>query len=200
LADRVVLASNNAGKLAELGGILAKYSLTLLPLSRFASESPDETGTTFHENALLKARFAARTAHLPAIADDSGLEVDSLQGAPGVYSARYAGLDADDRANNAKLLFSLRGVPESLRTARFRCVLAYVQDEIAEPVFAEGVWEGRILTAPRGSSGFGYDPLFLPLNNSLTAAEMTSEDKNRLSHRAQALRNLVASLPWNRRL
>jgi len=159
----IVLASNNRGKLAELTAQLAPYRVTLHPLARFIQASPDETGTTFRDNALLKARHAAGAARLPAIADDSGLVVDALGGAPGVHSARYAGSNASDAANNQKLLAAMKSVPDDLRSARFCCVLAYVRAaDDAEPMFAEACWEGRILDRPRGTQGFGYDPLFLP--------------------------------------
>lgn len=194
MEQAIVLASNNRGKLAELGQILAPFRLTVCPLSKFTNESADETGVTFAENAILKARFATRLARLPAIADDSGLEVDALNGAPGVYSARYAGVGASDAANNEKLLAALAGVPQDRRKARFRCVLAYVENETAEPVLADASWEGCILDAPRGGGGFGYDPLFLPAESRQSAGEMPADVKNRLSHRAQALRILAARL------
>ena len=190
----IVLASNNRGKLLELTEILAPFRVTIHPLSQFSEESAEETGSTFHANALLKARFAARASGLAAIADDSGIEVDALNGAPGVYSARYAGVGSSDADNNAKLLAALSGIPESHRTARFRCVLAYVSSADAEPVFAEGSWEGRILESPLGEGGFGYDPLFLPDGGTFTAGEMSRDEKNRVSHRALALRDLAARL------
>ena len=194
MSQAVVLASNNRGKLAELSEILAPFRLIVHPLSEFTPLSAEETGTTFHANALLKARFAARASGLPAIADDSGIEVDALGGAPGVFSARFAGAGASDAANNEKLLTALNGISEHLRTARFRCVLAYVNDEKADPIYADGVWEGRVLEAARGSQGFGYDSLFLPNGERISAGEMTREAKNRVSHRAQALRELAAGL------
>lgn len=190
----IVLASNNKGKLAELAQILAPYDVVVHPLSSFTNEAAEETGTTFHANALLKARFASRMARMPAIADDSGIAVDALQGAPGVYSARYSGLGATDAANNEKLLKALAAVPADRRTASFVCVLAYVESEEAEPIFAEGIWKGRVLDEPRGAFGFGYDGLFLPEGSSLSAAEMSAEEKNRSSHRAIALRELAARL------
>ena len=193
-ATSIVLASNNRGKLKELETILTPYRLSVRPLADFSKESVEETGTTFHANALLKARYASGVANLPAIADDSGIEVDALNGAPGVYSARYAGTGATDDANNRKLLAALRDVPSQLRSARFRCVLAYVENATSEPIFAEGVWEGRILDAPKGAGGFGYDPLFLPKNSLLSAGELSVEEKNLISHRAQALRELAARL------
>ncbi len=190
----VVLASGNRGKLAELSQILAPYRVSVRPLSQFTHESAEETGSTFQANALLKARFAARVAQLPAIADDSGLEVDALDGAPGVYSARYSGQNATDAANNQKLLRALEGVGDSQRTARFRCVLAYLETADADPLFAEGVWEGRIAMRECGTGGFGYDPLFVPVGFTVTAAAILPEEKNRISHRAQALRDLAARL------
>ncbi len=191
----IVLASNNRGKLLELSQILAAFRVTLFPLSHFSSESPEESGSSFRENALIKARFAAQASQLPAIADDSGLEVDVLNGAPGVYSARYAGLKASDKDNNEKLLTALSGVPEVQRTARFRCVLAYVDDaDDSQPIIAEGLWDGRILATARGAEGFGYDPLFEPLGEIRSAAELSIEEKNCVSHRAQALRLLADRL------
>ena len=188
----LVLASNNRGKLAEFAELLAPYAVTVLPLSNFARDGAEETGATFHDNALLKARHASRLAHLPAIADDSGLEVDALGGAPGVFSARYAGPQATDDDNNRKLLAEL--LRHEGRAARFRCVLAYVRAADAEPIFAEGVWEGSVLTAPRGTRGFGYDPLFLPVGSDVTAAELSADEKNLLSHRGQAARELTRRL------
>jgi XTP/dITP diphosphohydrolase len=191
----VVLATGNAGKLREMRAILAPLQVEVVPLTDFTSRGVDETGTTFAANALLKARFAARVAGLPAIADDSGLEVEALGGAPGVYSARYAGEGAGDAANNARLLAALDGVPAEERGARYRCAMAYVRtaDDTA-PLVCEASWEGRIATAPSGNGGFGYDPLFQVAGGSRTAAEMDAADKNRVSHRGQALRALVAAL------
>lgn len=191
---RLVLATGNRGKLAELQRMLTPYRVSLHALSEFTDEAAEETGNTFHANALLKARFASRVANLPAIADDSGLEVDALDGAPGVRSARYAGPNATDADNNRQLLLALGDRPASERRARFRCVLAYVESPEAEPVFAEGVWEGTILFAPCGTEGFGYDPLFQPLGFTCSVAELTPDNKDRYSHRAQAMRALVAQL------
>lgn len=194
-ASVVVLASNNRGKLAEFERLLAPHGVTLHPQSKFVAAGADETGATFRDNALLKARHASRAAALPAIADDSGLEVDALGGAPGVYSARYAGANATDAENNEKLLNVLAKVPQNRRTGRYVCVLAYVRHaDDPEPLIAEGVWEGSILSAPRGSGGFGYDPLFLPANSAYSAAEMSAEVKNAASHRGQALRALMRLL------
>jgi XTP/dITP diphosphohydrolase len=198
---RVVLASNNRGKLAEMTALLAPYQVEVLPLSQFTNEAIEETGDTFIANALLKARHAAQVSGLPAIADDSGIEVDALHGAPGVYSARYAGEPSNDAANNAKLLASLKSIFDAQRGARFRCVLAYVRNPYdANPVIADAAWEGRVLHAPRGEHGFGYDSLFLPENSELSAAEMTREEKNRVSHRAQAMRLLLQQLQTNDQL
>jgi XTP/dITP diphosphohydrolase len=192
---RLVLASSNAHKLRELSAILAPLGHELVPQSAFGFDSPPETGTTFVENALLKARYAARMAHLPALADDSGIEVDALGGRPGVHSARYAGEGATDRQNLEKLLAELHGVSDDGRIARYQCVIALVRtaDDPA-PVIAEGAWEGRILTAPRGAGGFGYDPIFLPAGLQSTAAELSPQDKNALSHRGKALHALVTKL------
>ncbi|HLF96759.1 MAG TPA: RdgB/HAM1 family non-canonical purine NTP pyrophosphatase, partial [Methylococcaceae bacterium] len=187
----IVLASGNAGKIREIQALLAGRDIRIVPQSAFGIPDAEETGLTFIENAILKARHAARLSGLPAIADDSGLEVDALDGAPGVYSARYAGAGADDAANNAKLLEALRDVPEQRRAARFRCVMAYLRHaDDPSPLIAEGVWEGRILTAPRGENGFGYDPLFFVPGEGCASAELPPDTKNRLSHRGQALHAL----------
>jgi XTP/dITP diphosphohydrolase len=198
--QQIVLASNNRGKLAELNAMLKGLNLEVLPISLFTDHVPEETGTSFLENALIKARHAARIANLPAIADDSGLEVDALGGAPGVQSARYAAADASvgnssDAANNRKLLDELANVDEAHRTARFRCVLAFVQaGNETSATHVEAVWEGHILRRERGAGGFGYDPLFQPLGMSVSSAELTAEQKNLLSHRGQAMRKLLAVL------
>jgi len=192
---RFVLASDNRGKLAEIVGMLEGTSIQVLPQSRFGVVSVEETGLTFVENAILKARAASLAADLPAIADDSGLEVDALRGAPGVRSARFAGDDASDQENNQLLLDRLKNVAAGDRGARFRCVIVCLQHpEDPAPVVCEGVWEGAIALQPSGSGGFGYDPLFLPADATGTAAELSSADKNRLSHRGKALRQLVEML------
>jgi len=192
---RLVLATGNAGKLREMREILAPWQVDVRSLAEFTASAADETGLTFVENALLKARFAARVAGLPAIADDSGLEVDALHGAPGIYSARYAGAAADDAANNARLLRELESVPDAGRSARYRCAMVYLRwPEDPSPVIAQAAWEGRIGRKPRGSGGFGYDPLFLVDDGARTAAELAPGDKNQRSHRGQALRGLVAAL------
>jgi XTP/dITP diphosphohydrolase len=196
---RVVLASANAGKLRELGELLGPLGWELLAQRELGIEPMPETGTTFAENALIKARHAARAAQLPALADDSGIEVDALGGRPGVWSARYAGEHATDRENLEKLLAELDGVAPERRTARYRCVIAYVRDvSDPSPVLGEGCWEGRIATAARGQGGFGYDPIFLPRRldryGELTAAELEPEQKNAVSHRALALASFLSSL------
>jgi len=193
----LVLASGNAGKLLELRAMLADLPLTVLPQRELGVDDVPETGTTFVENALIKARHASQVTGLPALADDSGLIVDALGGAPGLYSARYAGSPTDDAANNAKLLQALDGLPEARRTARFYAVIVLLRHaDDPQPLIAEGSWEGRILDAPRGHNGFGYNPVFLDPAQGLTAAEMPPEQKNRISHRAlalQALRDRLAS-------
>jgi XTP/dITP diphosphohydrolase len=193
--DRIVLASGNAGKVRELDAMLADLGVHVLPQSDFGVPEAEETGLSFVENAVLKARNAAAHTGLPAVADDSGIEVDALNGAPGIYSARYAGADGDAAANNAKLLAALAAVPPAARSARFRSVVVFMRHaEDPSPLIAEGAWEGSILDAPRGSGGFGYDPLFLVAGRDVSAAELPAEEKNRLSHRGQALRKLLAAL------
>lgn len=188
---RLVLASANPGKLRELEALLKDSGIEVLPQSSFGVEPPPETGLTFVENAI-KARHAAAKSGLPAVGDDSGLEVDALHGRPGVLSARYAGERATAAINNTRLLRDLAGVPNARRTARFRCVLVLMRSATdPAPLICEGVWEGRIATAPAGQNGFGYDPLFLVGDLSLTAAQLAPELKNRLSHRGQALRQLA---------
>lgn len=192
---RLVLASGNRGKLAELRELLGGLPLSLLALSDFTAEAADETASTFVENAILKARFAAAASGLPALADDSGLEVDALAGAPGVRSARYAGPAADDAANRARLLQQLADVPTDRRTARFRCVLVYLRHATDPwPRIFSGTWEGRIALVEAGQHGFGYDPLFWLPEHGCTAAQLEPSDKARLSHRAQAAQALRAFL------
>ncbi|MGB6451889.1 MAG: RdgB/HAM1 family non-canonical purine NTP pyrophosphatase [Steroidobacteraceae bacterium] len=192
---RVVLASGNAGKLRELAALLGPLGWELVPQQQLGVESVPETGSTFAENALIKARHAASAARLPALADDSGIEVDALGGRPGVWSARYAGEHATDRENLEKLLEELRGVPPERRTARYRCVISYVGSaDDSRPILGEGCWEGLIAAAPRGEGGFGYDPIFLPRHGDRTAAELEPLEKSAVSHRAQALSSLRAQL------
>ncbi len=191
----VILASNNAGKLRELRGLLAELGLDLISQGELGVSAVAETGSTFVDNALLKARHAARESGRAALADDSGLEVDWLQGAPGVHSARFAGEGADDARNNQKLLELLRDVPAAQRGARFRCVLVYVDSATdPTPLIGEGVWEGRILAQPCGGGGFGYDPLFLIPELGCAAAELAAAEKNVRSHRGHALRELLPKL------
>jgi XTP/dITP diphosphohydrolase len=192
---RVVLATGNPGKVRELAALLAPLSLEVVSQTALGVGSVEETGETFLANALLKARHASAATGLAAIADDSGLEVDALGGAPGVRSARYAGATADDVANNAKLLAALREVPPEARGARYRCVVAFVGTASdPAPVVAEGIWEGRIAQCARGTGGFGYDPLFEVPGRGLTAAELDPATKNAQSHRGAALRSLTAQL------
>ncbi|RDI98482.1 RdgB/HAM1 family non-canonical purine NTP pyrophosphatase [Dyella solisilvae] len=189
--SRIVLASSNPGKLAEFNALLADSGLSVEPQSAYDVSDVEETGLTFVENALLKARHAARLSGLPALADDSGLCVEHLRGAPGLYSARYSGKHGDNAANNAKLLHEMKDVPAEKRGAFFICVLVLVQhaDDPA-PLIAEGRWHGRVLTETRGTHGFGYDPLFLPDDETVSAAELPPGLKNRISHRGRALTEL----------
>ncbi|MEH6493582.1 RdgB/HAM1 family non-canonical purine NTP pyrophosphatase [Halopseudomonas sp.] len=184
--DTLVLASSNKGKLAELQAMLGDQ-VKILPQSDFIDEDVEETGLTFVENALLKARHAARASGLPALADDSGLAVDALGGAPGIYSARYAGGEGDT-ANNAKLLQALEQVPTEERGAQFICALALLRHaDDPMPIICEGIWEGRILNEARGAHGFGYDPLFWVPERKCSSAELSPAEKNQLSHRARAM-------------
>ncbi|MGM0535320.1 MAG: RdgB/HAM1 family non-canonical purine NTP pyrophosphatase [Pseudomonadota bacterium] len=191
----LVLASGNAGKLREFHQLLAPLGVDVRPQADFGVADVEETGVTFVENALLKAREASRLSGLPALADDSGLEVDALNGAPGIYSARYAGEPRSDARNNARLLASLAEVPEGGRRARYWCVLVLLRHaEDPVPLIVQRSWEGEILQAPRGEEGFGYDPLFWLPDQQASAAELTAEQKNRLSHRGRALQALVEAM------
>ena len=191
----IVLASNNPGKVREFNALLADHHISVVPQSEYGVPEADETGLSFVENAILKARHAALLTGLPAIADDSGIEVDALNGAPGIYSARYAGHGAGDRANLEKLLADLDDIPEQQRSARFQCLMVYMRHaNDPTPLICQGTWEGRILDAPRGSEGFGYDPVFFVPTHGCSSAELPPEVKNALSHRGQALRKLVAAL------
>ncbi|MEQ1484160.1 RdgB/HAM1 family non-canonical purine NTP pyrophosphatase [Methyloglobulus sp.] len=190
---KIVLASNNAGKIREIQALLPNYSI--IPQSEFIQSEAEETGITFVENALLKARYAAQHSHLPVLADDSGLTVDALSGAPGIFSARYAGIGASDQDNINKLLMELKDVPLAERTARFICVLVLIEhanDPV--PIIAQGIWEGRILFNTTGANGFGYDPVFWVPGHDCSSAELSADLKNSLSHRGQALRQLSALL------
>ena len=195
--EKIVLASSNAGKLRELQAILADKQVTLLPQSDFNIPDAIEDGHSFVENAIIKARHASKLSGLPALADDSGLVVDALNGEPGIYSARYAGLSGDretvDAANNELLLENLEQVPEEDRSARFQCCLALVRfPEDPMPLICQGSWEGRILFDEAGANGFGYAPLFYVPDYDCASAELDPAEKNRISHRAQALQQLAA--------
>jgi XTP/dITP diphosphohydrolase len=193
---KAVLASSNAGKVREFAALLAARHIEVIAQSAFGIVTPPETGRTFLENALLKARHAAQRSGLPALADDSGIEVDALGGRPGVWSARYAGEHASDTDNSNLLLQELAGVPEAQRRARYRCVLVWVRSAAdPDPIVTAGVWEGQVLTAPRGTGGFGYDVIFQPDGYELSAAQLPAAQKNAISHRGQALRALLAALP-----
>jgi XTP/dITP diphosphohydrolase len=192
---RVVLATGNPGKLREMRAILAGHDLEIVAQTELGIEPPVEDGDSFAANALIKARHAAAAAGLPAIADDSGLEVDALGGRPGLRSARYAGPRSDDRANNERLLAELAGVPSEGRGARYRCAMAFVRHaEDPTPIVAEAQWPGRIGFEARGAGGFGYDPYFVAAGDTRTVAEMPAEEKNRISHRGQALAALAARM------
>ena len=191
--SRLVIASGNAGKLREIGRILAPYGIEAVPQSAFNVPDCPEPHVTFVENCLAKARHASRVSGLPALADDSGLCVDALGGAPGVQSARYAGEPKSDARNNARLIADLQGV--AVRNAHYTCVMVYVRHpDDPEPVIAEGHWHGEIIDAPRGERGFGYDPYFLVPQFGQTGAELDEDTKNSVSHRGQALRDLVSKL------
>lgn len=194
--ETLVLASNNAGKVREINQLLDGTGIRVVAQGDLGVPEAEETGLSFVENAILKARNAARYSGLPAIADDSGIEVDALHGAPGIHSARYAGPGASDADNLTKLLHALVGVPEVQRGARFQCVLVYLRHAAdPTPLICQGTWEGRILESPRGENGFGYDPIFLVPTHGCSAAELEPVVKNALSHRGQALHKLRERLP-----
>lgn len=195
MMSKLVLATGNRKKVEELNDLLAGLDYQVVPQSDFQVESVPETGTTFVENAIIKARHAARVTGLPAIADDSGIEVDALLGRPGVYSARYAGEDASDRDNLEKLLDELTGVPPVLRSARYWCVLVCMRHaDDPTPLICQASWEGSIALEPRGENGFGYDPIFNVPETGCTAAELDKARKNALSHRGKALQQLLIHL------
>jgi len=195
MSRQIVLASGNPGKVREIDELLAGSGISVLAQSDFDVPEAEETGLTFVENAILKARNASQHTGLPAIADDSGLEVDALKGAPGIYSARYAGIGASDETNLRKLLQDLKDVPEDARGARFQCVMVYMRHALdPTPLICQGTWEGRIQTEPTGDNGFGYDPVFYVPDCRCTSAQLPPEQKNRLSHRGQALTALVNAL------
>ena len=197
--SKIVLATGNQGKVKELADLLAEHHIEIVPQSNFNVPEVAETGTTFVENAIIKARHAARITGLPAIADDSGLEVDALNGAPGVYSARYAsdlvGEQVTDDDNTNKLLSALENTPDEQRTARFHCVLVYMKHENdPTPIICHGVWQGCISREKQGVQGFGYDPVFWQEELQLSSAQLSRDTKNKLSHRGQALAQLVKKL------
>ena len=195
MSQRIVLASNNAGKVHEFNQLLTGTDFEVLPQSEFGVMEAEETGLSFVENAILKARNAAAHTGLPAIADDSGLEVDALDGAPGIYSARYAGSGASDLQNLEKLLADIKDVPDAQRTARFQCLMVYMRHaKDPTPQIFQGTWEGRILHAPQGDNGFGYDPVFFVPTHNCSSAELEPDVKNSLSHRGQALTQLIEAL------
>lgn len=193
--NRVVLASNNKGKLREFGELLAGLHLEVIPQAQLNVPDADETGLTFVENAIIKARHAAQLTGLPALADDSGIEVDALNGAPGIYSARFSGKGATDAANNDKLLDLIANTSDNQRTARYQCVIVFMRHALdPTPIICQGTWEGKILRAPQGSGGFGYDPIFYVPTHRCSGAELDPVEKNRISHRGKALRALLAAL------
>jgi len=192
---RIVLASNNAGKVREINQLLENSGIEVLPQAQFDIEDAVEDGLTFVENAIIKARHAAKLSGLPAIADDSGIEVDALNGAPGIYSARFAGEGSSDEENLHKLLNELKSVPEEQRSARFQCLMVYMRHaEDPTPIICQGTWEGRILTTPQGENEFGYDPVFFVPEQDCSSAELDAATKNSLSHRGKALQQLVKRL------
>jgi len=195
MVSKVVLASGNPGKLKEFQQLLSDSGINVIPQSEFAIPDADETGLSFVENAILKARHASELSGLPAIADDSGLEVDALNGAPGIYSARFSGANATDEKNNQRLLTLLADVPEQERTARFQCLLVYMRHAAdPTPIICQGTWDGRIGFEKKGDNGFGYDPLFFVPEQNCHSAELSKDQKNQLSHRGKALKLLVDTL------
>lgn len=193
--QKIVLATNNQGKVNELQTLLANAGFDIIAQSQFNIPDADETGLTFIENALLKARHTAKLTGLPAIADDSGLAVDALDGQPGIYSARYAGEHGNDKSNNQKLLKALQNIPKEKRTAYFYCALVFMRHENdPTPIICLGKWDGLILNEEQGDGGFGYDPLFYVPELGCTAAQLTKEQKSQISHRGQALKQLIAKI------
>ncbi len=195
---KIVLATGNPGKVKELSTLLAQLNINIIPQSEFNFPEAIEDGLSFVENAIIKARHAAKHTRLPAIADDSGIEVDYLQGQPGIYSARFAGKNANATDNNHKLLTALKGVPKDKRTARFHCSLVFIRHQSdPSPIIAEGVWHGSILEDFQGESGFGYDPIFYVPTHNCSAAQLSDKQKNQISHRGQALQTLKQLLTIN---
>ncbi|MCG7899879.1 MAG: RdgB/HAM1 family non-canonical purine NTP pyrophosphatase [Candidatus Thiodiazotropha lotti] len=193
--ERIVLASNNAGKVREINQLLASEQITVVPQKDFNIPDAIEDGLSFVENAIKKARHASSLSGLPAIADDSGIEVDALNGAPGIYSARFAGAGASDEENLQKLLSHIEDIPEERRTARFQCLMVYMRHaEDPTPIICQGSWEGRILFEPQGENGFGYDPIFYVPTHDCSSAQLEPQTKNSLSHRGQALKALLQAL------
>ncbi|MCG7929868.1 MAG: RdgB/HAM1 family non-canonical purine NTP pyrophosphatase [Candidatus Thiodiazotropha lotti] len=193
--ERIVLASNNAGKVREINQLLASEQITVVPQKDFNIPDAIEDGLSFVENAIKKARHASSLSGLPAIADDSGIEVDALSGAPGIYSARFAGAGASDEENLQKLLSCIEDIPEEKRTARFQCLMVYMRHaEDPTPIICQGSWEGRILFEPQGENGFGYDPIFYVPTHDCSSAQLEPQTKNSLSHRGQALKALLQAL------
>ena len=193
--EKIVFASNNAGKICEVAEFFSALHIEVISQLAFNVSEVEETGLTFVENAIIKARHASQVTGLPALADDSGLEVDSLKGEPGIYSARYAGVSSNDQANCEKLISELKKVNEPCHTARFRCVLALMKyPNDPSPYICQGVWEGEIITEPKGRNGFGYDPIFYLPQLKCTAAELNVKEKNSMSHRAKALNQLIEQL------
>lgn len=191
--QKLVLASGNAGKLKEFKTLLSGIGFEVHPQSEFHVDNADETGLTFVENAIIKARHACDKTGLPSISDDSGIEVDALNGQPGIYSARYSG--QGDEANNVKLLEALRGLPTEKRSARYQCVLVFMRHALdPTPIIAQGSWEGHIMESPAGTNGFGYDPIFWVSTHQCSSAELPKEEKNKISHRAIALQDLMRKL------
>ncbi len=193
---KLVLASSNPGKLRELSALLDESRYRIIPQADFNVPEVAETGTTFVENAIIKARHAAQYTGLAALADDSGIVIDALNGEPGVHSARFSGSDASDESNNILLVEKLRSVPEAQRSARYQAVIVYMRDAAdPSPIICEGSWEGIIVLEAKGSGGFGYDPYFYLPDYGCTSAELSADEKNRISHRGQALRLLLEKLP-----
>ncbi|HET8807969.1 MAG TPA: RdgB/HAM1 family non-canonical purine NTP pyrophosphatase [Methylophaga sp.] len=198
---QIVLASGNSGKLREFSQLLAPLGFTLLPQSEFGVPDVEETGLSFVENAIIKARHAAEITGLPALADDSGLEIDALHGAPGIYSSRFAGDNANDADNIAKVLDALRDVPATERSARFQCILVYMRHaKDPTPLICQGSWQGQILSEPLGEGGFGYDPIFRVAETDCSAAELSIEQKHAVSHRGKAMRQFLDVFQYVRHL
>lgn len=192
---KIVLATGNQGKVRELDTLLSDFGFDVVAQTELGVGSVEETGLTFVENALIKARHAAKVTGLPAIADDSGISVDALNGAPGIYSARYSGIDGDDKANIKKLLTALNGVPQGKRQAQFNCVLVYLRHaEDPTPIICFAQWQGEVIFEEQGEGGFGYDPIFFVPELNCTAAQLSREEKSQISHRGKALKQLLSQL------